>query len=272
MIRLLAESDRGAILDLLNQEPALNLYMLGNLEKLGFRHELSQFWGDFADHSSGAPAHKAMLRGVINRYMRGWSVYGQSDANWGGLARVLDQYPEKPDRLQDNPGGVESLLPYLNRYHAAQVVVEELMELAADDFRPVGAAAGVTVRRATMADYDRLVAFYADAADMTRTPPAVARPIQDTRLWLAEEGGQVLATALTNAETKSLAMIGGVFTKPAARGRGLSQAVCSALCQDLLRSGLQPVLYWGKPAAGAVYRKLGFRAIGDWRAVWLAER
>jgi len=79
----------------------------------------------------------------------------------------------------------------------------------------------------------------------------------------------VLATALTNAEIRHRAMIGGVFTDPAVRGRGLSQAVCSALCAELLAEGKQPALYWANPAAGTVYRKLGFRLIGQWRSVWL---
>jgi uncharacterized protein len=264
MIRLLTDADQTAVTNLLNQEPQLNLYMLGNLEKLGFAHELSQFWGDFAEDGA--------LRAVLNRYMSGWAIYGRPEADWSALGGVLDTHPVQAHRLQDNPGGVPSFLPYLQCYQDRQVAVEELMDLGEATFRPMGAPAGVTIRRATMADLEPLVAFYADADDMVRTAPAVARPIQDTRLWFAEEKGEILAAALTNAETRQLAMIGGVFTKPAARGRGLSQAVCSALCQDLFAAGLQPVLYWGKPAAGAVYRKLGFRPIGHWRAVWLERR
>jgi hypothetical protein len=265
MICLLTEADRAATIELLNRDPQLNLYMLGNLEKLGFANDFSQFWGDFAE--SGART----LRGVINRYMNGWAIYGQPDADWAGLAAVLDQHPVKAARLQDNPGGVPSLLPYLQRYAEERTVVEELMDLVAADFRPQPPPTGVTVRRGELADLAALVAFYADADDMTRTPAAVARPLQDTRLWLAEEHGTILATALTNAETTQLAMIGGVYTKPAARGRNLSQAVCGALCADLFAAQRQPVLYWGKPAAGTVYRKLGFRPRGQWRAVWLAE-
>jgi predicted GNAT family acetyltransferase len=64
-------------------------------------------------------------------------------------------------------------------------------------------------------------------------------------------------------------MIGGVYTPPAMRGRGLSQAVCSALCAELMAAQKQPILYWDTPAAGAVYRKLGFCATGTWRSVWL---
>jgi hypothetical protein len=265
MIRLLTETDRSAVFRLLEREPQLNLYMLGNLEKLGFHHELSQFWGDVTRETG-----QEVLRGVMNRYMTGWAVYGRADADWRGLAATLDTHPIQATRLQDNPGGTPSLLPYLQRYTCSQLVVEELMDLSLADFRPVAPAAGVTVRPAIMDDLPALTEFYADAEEMARSPLAVARPIQDTRLWLGEEDGQLLATALTNAETEHLAMIGGVFTKPAARGRGLSQMVCSALCQELFTVGRQPVLYWGKPAAGAVYRKLGFRPNGQWRAVWLA--
>jgi hypothetical protein len=265
MIRLLTETDRSAVFQLLASEPQLNLYMLGNLEKLGFHHDLSQFWGDVINETG-----KEVLRGVINRYMTGWAIYGRADADWPGLAAILDGHPIQAARLQDNPGGVPSLLPYLQRYSCAQLVVEELMDLSLSDFRPIAPAPGVTVRRATVDDLPALIEFYADAQEMARTPPAVARPIQDTRLWFGEENGRILATALTNAETAHLAMIGGVFTKPTARGRGLSQMVCSALCQELFAVGRQPVLYWGKPAAGAVYRKLGFRPNGQWRAVWLS--
>nr|HMN31062.1 hypothetical protein [Caldilineaceae bacterium] len=106
MNRLLTAADGTQVIALLNQEPALNLFMLGNLEKLGFQHELSQFWGDFADEVGEQPR----LRGVINRYMTGWALYGQPDTNWASLAHVLDTHPIQAARLQDNPGGTSSLL------------------------------------------------------------------------------------------------------------------------------------------------------------------
>ncbi len=154
---------------------------------------------------------------------------------------------------------------------------EEVMQLLPDSLQVVPAAQGICVRRATLDDLDALVALYADAGHMSRSSVAVARPLKDTRVWIATERGanaleddeSIVSVALTNAETKSLAMIGGVFTPPTQRGRGLSQAVCSALCQDLIADGKRPVLYWDTPAAGAVYRKLGFTTVGQWRSVWL---
>ena len=265
MIRLLAVADLPAAVALLAQAPAHNLYMLGNLEALGLRDPISVFWGDF-----GADGAAGSLRGLANRYMVNWGVFGTREADWPALAALVDA-DAGAARLQDNPGGIPSLLPLLARHRAARVDEEELMRLDAGDFRPQRVPPGVALRRATLDDLPALVAHYRDAGSMSRSPLGVERPLRDTQIWLALEGGQVVATALTNAETRTLAMVGGVYTSPARRGRGLAQAVCSALCAALLAAGKTPVLYWENPAAGAAYRKLGFTAVGRWRSVRLEK-
>jgi len=263
VIRPLTDEDRRQAHTLLNAAPEYNLYMLGNMEALGFACEFCQFWGDFAGDGR--------LRAVLNRYMSGWVIYGAADADWSALGRIVDAHPTPATRLQDNPGGVASFLPYLQAYEASSLSRQTLMSLNATHFTAVSAPAAVVVRRATDADFAALVAFYADAEQMTRSPAAIEQPLQRGRIWLATEAGAIVSAALTNAETSQSAMIGGVFTPPPARGRGLSQAVCSALCQELLADGKRPVLYWDTPAAGAVYRRVGFRAIGAWRSVRLAQ-
>jgi predicted GNAT family acetyltransferase len=265
MIRPLTAADLPVAVALLMRDPAHNLYMLGNLETLGLGDPICAFWGDFGQH--GAPGS---LRGLANRYMVNWGVYGAADADWPALAGLLDA-DAGAARLQDNPGGVPSLLPLLARHRAARVEEEELVQLDAADFRPQPAPPGVEVRRATLDDLPELVALYRDAGSMSRSPLGVERPLRDTQVWVALRDGRIAAAALTNAETGALAMVGGVYTPPFQRGRGLSQAVCSALCAALLASGKTPVLYWENPAAGAVYRKLGFRAVGLWRSVWLEK-
>ena len=268
MIRLLTESDRFAAMSFLNRSPEYNLYQLGNLESIGVGtgkdNDICQFWGDFVD-SSG----RGELRAILNRYMTGWSVFGVSAADWSALAEIIDHHPSKPTRLQDNPGGVQSILPYLHAFQPAAVKIEELMRLSAADYRPAPPPMGATIRRATRTDFSALTEFYADAEHMSRSPNAVERPLRDTRIWLAEWQKQILSVALTNAETKNLAMVGGVYTRPNARGYGLSQAVCSALSAELLSNRKQPILYWETPEAGRVYKKIGFKPIGTWRSVLL---
>jgi uncharacterized protein len=262
MIRRLEEADRAAVIELLGVAPQLNLYLLGNLESPGFDQGYCEFWGDVTD------GHVA---GVINRYMMGWSVYGRAEADWAGLGALVDSHPVKAERLQDNPGGIPSLLPFLSAYTPRSIDEETLMELPITEFRPRTAPAGFVVRRATLDDLAGLAQLYAGAEDMARTPAQVERPLRVRRIWMVEKDGEVVAAALTNAETDSLAMIGGVYTAPAWRGYGLSQAVCSALCDELIATGRQPALYWQNPSAGHVYTKLGFRPVGTWRSVRLVR-
>jgi uncharacterized protein len=263
VIRRLAENHRGIASRLLRRSPNYNLYQLGNMEQLGFDTEFCEFWGDFAGDRSDC------LRGILNRYMTGWSVYGLPETDWPGMAEIVDKHPVVAARLQDNPEGTESFLPYLTTYCAERILEEEMMALEDRDFRPAITPPGYTVRRASQRDLTQLVSFYSDAGSMTRSHAAVERPLRDTRVWIVERRRTLVSAALTNAELDRMAMIGGVFTKPAWRGQGLGPAVCSALCSELLREGKQPVLYWDTPAAGSIYRKLGFHEIGYWRSVWL---
>lgn len=263
MIRKLGEADRGATARLLLEALHYNLFMLGNLETLGFESALCEFWGDLS------PAGNGEIRGLVNRYMDSWNVYGHAEADWAGLGQVVDRHAVGARRIQDNPGGIASFLPYLQQYQVLRANVQEMMELADADLCRVGAPPESRVRRATLADLGGLIELYANAEQMTRTPEAVRRPLEVTRIWVAEVEGAIRAAALTNAEVLGCAMIGGVYTHPEWRGRGLSTAVCAALCMELIQVGQRPVLYWHTPAAGVVYRRLGFCAIGDWRSIWL---
>lgn len=264
MIRRLKESDREQTLALLDAAPHLNLYLAGNVRTNGFDQEFCEFWGD---------EYGGKLRGVVNRYMTGWSIYGQPSADWAGLASVIDMHPVVGERLQDNPGGIRSLLPFIQCYRATRVSEECLMQLDQADFHPQWTVPeGVEVRRAALDDLPRLASFYQDAEDMARSRAAVERPLRDRRIWMAVRAGEVLSTALTNAETDQYAMIGGVYTPAAQRGQGLARAVVSALCAELLAEARCPLLYWENPNAGRVYRALGFHEIGVWRSVWLGPR
>ena len=265
MIRLLTEWDRQRTIDFLRAAPEYNLYTLGNIERIGFAHELTQYWGDFDE--------AGVLRGVLNRYMQGWVIFGATTSDWAAFGQIVDTHATTAQRLQDNPGGLVSFLPYLHRYEAARVSIQHLMALEAANFAAAPTPRPhVLVRRATLADLPQLVDFYAAAGHMARAKAAVEQPLQSTRLWLAEKQGEILSAALTNAETADLAMVGGVYTKPDARQQGLSRAVCSALCNELLALGRRPVLYWETAAAGAVYFRLGFHNVGEWRSVRLQNK
>src|SRR5690349_7772670 len=104
MIRRLGENDRASLNQLLSAHEAHNLYLLGNLAKNGFDAEFCQFYGDVVEQR---------VRGVVNLFMTGWTVYGDPETDWTGLGQIVDSHAVDANRLQDNPGGVPSFLPYL---------------------------------------------------------------------------------------------------------------------------------------------------------------
>jgi len=264
MIRPLTDSDYEQIYAFCERNPALNLYFLGNLETLGVESDICQFWGSVDD---GGELNGERLTGVLMRYMNGWNIADAPGCDYVGFGEIVDTHPDGAARLQDNTRYVDSFLPFIRRYRAIQITPEWLCELDPPAFNP--SCLPWPVRRATLADFEALRRFYAQAEEMTRTPRGVERPLTDGRVFVVEVENQIVSSVLTNAETRTMAMIGGVYTPPPHRGQGYAGAAMVALCRSLLTDALRPVLYYQNRAAGAIYRRLGFKEVGVWRAVRL---
>ncbi|MGD8189380.1 GNAT family N-acetyltransferase [Brevibacillus ginsengisoli] len=82
--------------------------------------------------------------------------------------------------------------------------------------------------------------------------------------YFFEEAGEVLASASTTAENSFSAMVVGVCTHPKARRRGLATQCVRQLCDELLNEGKLLCLLYDNPAAGSIYRRIGFQEIGLW--------
>lgn len=102
------------------------------------------------------------------------------------------------------------------------------------------------------------------AASYARVDPAVARVMA-----AEDDQGNLVAVARTQVEVPGLWIVGGVFTAPEARRKGLASAITSDLVHQAAVNGADTGLYVrddNLPALSA-YRKLGFR-VGFTRS-WL---
>ena len=70
--------------------------------------------------------------------------------------------------------------------------------------------------------------------------------------------------AKSTAENKNTAMIIGVGTHPEYRNQGLATKCLIKLCEELLKEGIKPCLFYDNEEAGKLYRKLGFKRIDEW--------
>jgi len=102
---------------------------------------------------------------------------------------------------------------------------------------------------------------------------ALARSLELQLVYVAVEDGRIVAKAGTNARGFGVDQIGGVYTIPERRGRGLATALMAALLGEIRRAGRCVALFVkpGNAAALALYRALAFREIGDYRADYLLD-
>jgi ribosomal protein S18 acetylase RimI-like enzyme len=143
---------------------------------------------------------------------------------------------------------------------------------------PASPPRGVLIRRALSSDLDALLPLQEayereevltsiHSYDEAACRASLARSIERQIVYLAEEGGTVVAKAATNARGLAVDQIGGVYTLPSRRGRGLARALVSALLRQIESEGRAAVLFV-KPhnaPAFSLYRGLGFVELDDYR-------
>jgi GNAT superfamily N-acetyltransferase len=137
---------------------------------------------------------------------------------------------------------------------------------------------GALVRRAELHDLEALTALYYrtegfELLGRDQLRRVLSGRIRGLRTWVAEVDGLISSAASTSAESQDAAMIGGVWTAPEMRNRGLSTVVVSALSRELQEEGRRAYLFYriDNAAAAQVYLHAGYSRIGRWSVVQLGE-
>ena len=174
-------------------------------------------------------------------------------------------------------------LTKIQGYHPAERINYDLMALdegpRMEALKP--SPAGLLIRRPE--DRDRESLFRLQAAyeqeevipkngvfDPFSSRKNFNRILTEGHVLLAELDGQVVGKINTSAFSFSRAQIGGVYIRPEYRGRGIAARMTAAFVRDLLAQGKGITLFVKKrnAPAKAVYLKLGFRVLGDYRIVY----
>ena len=137
---------------------------------------------------------------------------------------------------------------------------------------------GSGVRRATGADLEVLVPMIAayrvedglsrrgdDHSAWIRTH--AKERIESGNLFVLESGGRVVFTGAFNFTGRYGSGLGGIYTEPSARGRGLASRAVADLCRMALATGPVATLHvaQGNVPAIRAYEKAGFRKAGTYR-------
>ncbi len=257
MIYKLTEHDRGKTLEFLSSEPAINLFIIGDIEQDGFNKDFQEIWGDFDENNN--------LIGVLLRYNTSYIPYYKNTS--------FDPLPFieiiKGDSKVTIVSGKESILnvfkPYLDTYRCDSTYFCELKTsehlLSSDS----------SIKFALPEDAVRISDFLNQIEEFSIS---VSDPINLERIIRSESGrvyytetedGMIKNVVQTTAENSISAMIVGVATKKEFRGQGLMSLSLSRLCRDLINNdGKSLCLFYDNPEAGRIYHNLGFKSIDKW--------
>ncbi|SDE92148.1 hypothetical protein SAMN04488126_1305 [Bhargavaea beijingensis] len=265
MIRQLLEADRQETMAFVGVQPAENLFIIGDIEAYGFDDPIQALWGDFGKDG--------VMRGVLLKFTDNYIVWAPGDFDAAGFAGIINADPSFRFLSGIEPI-VREVEPYLDRKPDNPRVLH---------YAKCDTAAGlpaipqeIMVRKAVPDDASALIdQMYAipEFADGEYSVCHKRRTLKEgtARAWLIEEKERIISSASSTAENTMSAMIVGVGTIPGYQQQGLASYCMSALCRELLEEGKMLCLFYDNPAAGRIYKRIGFRDIGKW-CMWTYAR
>ncbi|MFM9281877.1 GNAT family N-acetyltransferase [Paenibacillus jiagnxiensis] len=265
MIRKLTEADRESVMQLAGREPSLNLFIIGDVENFGFERDFQELWGEF-DAADGR------LKAILLRYDGSYLPYAEGDFDVQGFAELVLSGKKKEmmsgsSYIVDRFAREISFAKEKRLNFAELTTLQESGETVANSHFEVRQA-GVEDVEAVCSLLDQIQEFVSSGESMRS---GMQRKLQSRtgRSYFVEKDGEVIAVASSTAENSLSAMIVGVATHPEYRGQGLASHLVRRLCADLLAEGRSVCLFYDNPVAGAIYKRLGFKDIGQWSMMYL---
>lgn len=253
------EDDRQITLDFLNEEAAINLFIIGDIENFGFYEDFQELWGSFDDELE-------KLEGVLLRYNESYiPYYKDSQFDITGFKNILES-----DKTNKMISGKESIVD--NFKGILREPIEKSMYFCELREKSKLKEFGDDIKLATVEDagriYDLLEGIEEFRTTDTNSVERIKKVISTKagRIYYMEGyDGIMMTVAQTTAENSKSAMVVGVATRKEHRRSGLMSQCLSKLCDDLLAEGKTLCLFYNNPEAGSVYHKMGFESIERWK-------
>ena len=249
LFRVHEERDSQRLLALLGVDRGYAAFAIGHLDRGLF--DAARFWT--AEGPAGAHAVVMHANGALGRM----SVLSGDPA---GVAATLSLHPG-PRAGYLSTCAPEHLTAVRQVYALGGMIAMIRMSVDAERFRPTGAGiAQRTVQRLSARDARALNALYATGGGPTGYR---GDHIEQGVYYGVFEGGSLASVAGTHLVSPGagIAVVGNVFTRASARGRGLATRVTSAVTADLLERGCWLVTLTVDPEnapALRAYERLGY--------------
>ncbi|NLC84253.1 MAG: GNAT family N-acetyltransferase [Ruminococcaceae bacterium] len=281
MLRL-QESDRDWLMRLLKQEPEFNLFLIGDVENYGFSEPFQEIWAHFLSDKESEKA----IDSIVLRYYTNFVVYSEHE-NFDITPIIAILKDRQVGMISGKKQVIDRLKPYLPGFSFSDTYmmkrptldslsgnVEQSLAAVEPQSRRQESLNKPQIELAKLKDVADLAAFVYGIDEFAVPNQTLAERTQTlkrslssagTRYVIIREQGRIVACAGTTAENSQSAMVISVATDPTFRRRGYATRLVSRLCSIHAEEGREFLcLFYSNPAAGVIYRGLGFREIGIW--------
>jgi hypothetical protein len=249
------------IMDFVSLEPEFNIFTIGDLESFSLDNDKCQVFL----HASNKEIKAVILlyHTYLTLYFRDFSielnsVINKLDELLKNGATVLSGKKEVIETVQGKLAA--QIKSTSDDYFAKCEVIIPMKDLPMEKVQ----FATEKDAREIVELFDRIPEFHGQ-----NSIEEYAETLKDgsRKTTILKINDQIVSTASSTAETKDSAMIIGVATEPNSRFRrkGYASACVSKLVQDLNSRGKSACLFYDNPAAGSIYKKIGFRDMGFWK-------
>ncbi|GGB59356.1 GNAT family N-acetyltransferase [Fictibacillus barbaricus] len=256
MIIKIDQSWHDKVMDYLSDEPALNLFIIADIENFGYDTDFQEIWAEVDETGT--------ISGILLRYMGNYLPYAKSTINAKAFSEIinLDVHYEM---LSGKKEITEQFRPYITFERTKETYFAELKDaysLNKNFNREI-------IKQAELSDVESIMELKYLIKEFCIGPTArksleQALTTKTGRTYFIKDKDMVISCASSTAENSLSAMIVGVCSHPEKRNQGLASLCMEALCHDILAEGKALCLFYDNPKAGSIYKRLGFKDIGLW--------
>jgi uncharacterized protein len=255
MFRKLTAQDKDDLFKYLEKERAYNLFILGDVENYGMETDFQELWAEFEDDEYIA---------VLLRYKNFCILYSDGNFNVKWFADKIRSY-KGIEGVSGKREIIEALSILLDYKKIRHQYLSELGEIK--DIPEEFVSNKVEIAKPEHAkELYELEAKIKEFDDFSNSVEKVEEALRSGRskTYFIRDAGKIVSCASTTAETSNSVMIIGVCTHPEWRGKGYASFCTAKLSYDMLKIGKRPCLFYDNPAAGKIYRRIGYKEIGKW--------
>ncbi|PFJ14264.1 GNAT family N-acetyltransferase [Bacillus cereus] len=257
MIRKLTKKDHEQVFSFLKEEAALNLFIIGDIEAFGYETDFQELWGAFEEDGT--------LKSILLRFHDTFIPYSKEEFVVADYEALLSAY--KPLKLS----GKSTIVEKFETASIVQLGAKNEMYFCEclDDNNIPSTPIHETIKLASLDDIERIMQLRSKIAEFptaNESEKMLRQAIETNtgRTYYIEKDGAIIASASTSAENSLSAMVVGVCTHPNYRGNGYTSLILQKMIQDFTKEGRTLCLFYNNPAAGRIYKRLGFKDIGMW--------